>query len=174
MDIIKKDYFSKKYYLKGDAQFPNNETRPIILYKRILNLPLILPGRSVKRLFKRNNWLNAWRGGIYNYHHYHSNTYEVLGVYKGKTTIQLGGDEGVSLIIGRGDVLIIPAGVAHKNLKSGNTIKCVGAYPNGKKFDMNYGLDEERPKADENILKTPLPSSDPVLGFISEVENYWK
>lgn len=173
MDIIKKDYFLKKYYLKDNGKFPNS-TLPVLLYKRVFHLPLIMAGWYIKKIFKKNNWTNAWRGGIYNYHHYHSNTHEVLGVYKGKTTVLLGGENGVKANIVRGDVLIIPAGVAHKNLKPNNDFKCVGAYPEGKKFDMNYGWKGERPQADENIKQVPLPLQDPILGLEGEMKNYWK
>jgi uncharacterized protein YjlB len=39
----------------------------------------------------------------------------------------------------KGDVLLIPAGVAHKNVGASIDFKCVGAYPGGKEFDINLG-----------------------------------
>lgn len=87
-----------------------------------------------------------------------------MGVYKGKTTLQLGGENGIKLDISRGDVLIIPAGVAHKNLGAEADVKCVGAYPNGVQFDMRYGKTEDRPAADLTIKNIPKPERDPVRG----------
>lgn len=161
------------YYLKDDGQFPNS-AYPVLLYKGILNLTLFRPAKFIETLFKENGWHNFWRAGIYEYNHYHSNTHEALGVYKGKTTLLIGGKNGIKLKIQKGDVLIIPAGVAHRNLNAENSVKCVGAYPNGLSYDMKYGKPEERPLADINIKKTPVDIKDPVFGRITGIPKYWK
>jgi uncharacterized protein YjlB len=153
----------ERFELKDDGIFPNNKL-PALLYKGVLNIPFLFPATHVKNLFKKNNWTNAWAFGIYEYHHYHSTTHEVLGVYEGKTTLQLGGDNGVKIDIEKGDVLVIPAGVAHKNLGKEKDVNCVGAYPNGMDYDMNYGKPGERPQTDENIKAVPIPATDPVYG----------
>ena len=57
----------------------------------------------------------------------------------------LGGDGGLTTELGKGDVVVIPAGVAHKNLGSSADFACVGAYPDGRSYDMNYGNEDERP-----------------------------
>src|SRR6185312_3841358 len=101
--------------LKDDGRFPNSKL-PALLYKGILKIPFLFPATYVRNLFRKNNWSNAWDFGIFEYHHYHSTTHEVLGVYNGKTKLQLGGDDGIAVILEKGDVLVIPAGVAHKNL----------------------------------------------------------
>jgi uncharacterized protein YjlB len=110
----------------------------------------------VKRLFKKNNWHNAWVHGVFEYHHYHSITHEVLGVIKGESTLQLGGELGAKVHVRRGDVLVIPAGVAHRNLGRENQLK-VG----------------ERPRADRNIAKVTLPAHDPVFGDNAGLVKYW-
>lgn len=161
------------YYLKDDGVFPNS-ILPVLLYKGILDLPIILPSNYITKLFKQNNWSNSWKNGIFEYHHYHSVTHEVLGVYKGVTTLQLGGEKGIKIKIEKGDVLIIPAGVAHKNLGKQNKIKCVGAYPGGKDYDMNYGKEGERPQTDENIKHLSLPQQDPVFGLQGGIKTYWE
>lgn len=172
MNALKNNYIIEKYYLKDNGIFPNSSL-PVILYKNVLQLG-ILPFSTIRRLFRLNNWTNSWKNGIFNYHHYHSITHEVLGVYRGKTTLLLGGAEGVKIEIEKGDVLIIPAGVAHKNLESQDQIKCVGAYPQGKEYDMNYGRMEERPQTDRNIKKVPTPQKDPIFGLDGGIINYWK
>lgn len=163
----------EKHYLKDDGIFPNN-VLPVLLYKSVLELPLLLPSNYIKTIFAINNWSNAWTNGIFEYHHYHSTTHEVLGVYKGATTLQLGGDNGIKIKIEKGDVLIIPAGVAHKNLEKQNNIKCVGAYPGGKDYDINYGKMGERPQTDKNIKQVPIPSQDPIFGLQGGIKDYWK
>src|SRR3954469_8232421 len=124
-----KKYFTEyPYVLKDDGIFPNSDL-PVLFYKNVLDLPAVFPGTFVENLFRENNWRNSWKSGIFEYHHYHSITHEVIGCYKGKTTLQLGGENGVTLTVEKGDVLIIPAGVAHKNLGKEDDIACVGAYP---------------------------------------------
>ena len=152
------------HYLKDDGTFPNNEKIPLTVYKNVIDLSSGNPASIVEEVFDQNNWGNSWRNGIYSYHHYHSTAHEVLGIYSGTAKVQLGGPEGVKLNVEAGDVIIIPAGVAHKNLGSSNDFACVGAYPPGQNFDMNYGKEGERPKADNNIKKMPDPANDPVFG----------
>ena len=105
----------QQFFVKDDGVFPNNSL-PIILYPRVLDLPPLFPGVAIRKLFQRNDWGNNWKQGIYTYHHYHSITHEVLGVCKGETLLLLGGEQGISIYIEEGDVLVIPAGVAHINL----------------------------------------------------------
>ena len=162
------------YYISDDGVFPNNNTLPVLFYKSILTLPKIFPAWGIKNLFKSNGWSNSWKDSIYDYHHYHSITHEVLGVYKGKTKVQLGGDYGIELTLEKGDVLIIPAGVAHKNLTPKNTFKCIGAYPGGMKYDIKTGEQDERPDTDEKIQEVPVPATDPVFGEKGELQNNWK
>ncbi|WP_250123845.1 cupin domain-containing protein [Chroococcidiopsis sp. CCMEE 29] len=65
-------------------------------------------------------------------HHYHSTAHEVLGISRGKAAVRLGGDaRGQTFEVRAGDVIIIPAGVAHKNLDSSSDFLVVGAYPLG-------------------------------------------
>ena len=124
-------------------------------------------------IFSKNNWANSWKSGIFEYHHYHSITHEVLGVYEGETTVLLGGEQGAEIKLEKGDVLVIPAGVAHKNLGKENQLKCVGAYPNGKNYDINYGNAGERPRTDHNIAAVPVPDTDPVYGAGKGLTEAW-
>jgi uncharacterized protein YjlB len=87
--------------------------------------------------------------------------------------VQLGGDNGVLISIGAGDVIIIPAGVAHKNMGSSDDFGVVGAYPAGQNWDMNYGKGHERPQADKNIARVPLPEKDPVFGAGGPLGQHW-
>jgi uncharacterized protein YjlB len=167
-----KYYTVRKYLLKPEGNIPNSPL-PVIHYKRIIELPFFFPASYLRSLFKKNNWKNCWTSGIFEYDHYHSVTHEVMGVYKGKTTLQLGGKNGIKIKIEKGDVLIIPAGVAHRNLKKENAVKCVGAYPNGKNYDMNYGEKKELTRAIKNIKKVKMPKRDPVFGKTEGIIKFW-
>lgn len=152
----------KTYYFKDDGKIPNNSL-PLIIHKNVFTQGGEEAAAMLEENFKSNNWKNSWRNGVHDFHHYHSNTHEVLGVYSGKALLQLGGEEGEKLEVAAGDIIIIPAGVGHKNLKSEN-FKIVGAYPDGREYDMNYGKEGERPAADNNISKIPIPDTDPFFG----------
>lgn len=150
-----------KQVLKDDGQFPNS-TLPVLIYKGALTLPGEHAAKIIEDIFEKNNWTDSGRDGIYDYHHYHSITHEVLGVYSGNTVIQLGGPNGITQLIEKGDIIIIPAGVAHKNIGPETDFKCVGAYPCGSDYDIKKGEPPDRPGADMNIKKVSLPGNDPV------------
>ncbi len=152
--------------------FPGNSL-PVLFYKQALSLPLFFKGRRIEALFSRNGWTNAWRSGVFTYHHYHSTTHEVLGFYLGSTTLLLGGEKGHRIKVEKGDMLIIPAGVAHKNLGKEDQIRCVGAYPDGRDYDINTGQLGERPFTDQTISCLPIPGSDPLSGANQGVAQIW-
>ncbi|HEX4372254.1 MAG TPA: cupin domain-containing protein [Puia sp.] len=167
-----KFYDPQKIYCADDGVFLNS-VFPALLYSNVLNLPFLFPGNFIKNIFELNKWSNAWKAGMFTYHHYHSNTHEVLGVYSGKTKIVLGGESGNMIEIKKGDVLIIPAGMAHKNLGSENQVGIIGAYPDGKNYDIKYGRKDERQEAEINIQNVPMPETDPVWGAFLGLVKIW-
>jgi uncharacterized protein YjlB len=138
-----------------------------------LVLPEAGPATVFEALFGANQWGASWRNGVYGYHHYHSTAHEVLGVYGGAAQVQFGGERGLVLRVGPGDVVIIPAGVAHKNLGASQDFRVVGAYPRGQRWDMCYGKPGERPRADQNIARVPVPEADPVYGSDGPLIEHW-
>ena len=161
-----------QHLLKDDGVFPNS-IHPVLVYKNVLQLKDGNHPKIVEDVFESNNWKNTWRNDVLTLHHYHSVTHEVLGVYSGKCHIRLGGDEGIEFEINKGDVLILPAGVAHKNVGCSEDFKCVGAYPDGVDYDMNYGKAGERPATDHNIAQVEVPAFDPVFGKDGPLPELW-
>lgn len=159
--------------LEENGQFPNNPKLPLLLYKGALHLHPDDEPECILELFEKNGWTNGWKDGIYDYHHYHSNTHEVLGIFCGTAEVQFGGPEGICAELNRGDVVVIPAGVAHRRLNSSGDFLCVGAYPGGRDYDINYGKEGERPAADETIGSVPLPHNDPLYGKNGPVAEHW-
>ena len=159
--------------IKPNDVFPNNAL-PVLHYRNVINFRLFFAAFRVKQLFRKNGWTNNWRAGIFEYDHYHSTTHEAMAVIKGKTTLLLGGKGGKKLDIVAGDVIIIPAGVAHCNLGKENDVVCIGGYPQGKDFDMKYGHPGERPAADRIIENLGIPRKDPVFGSTDGIIRYWK
>jgi uncharacterized protein YjlB len=154
------------------GEFPGSPL-PVVLYKQLLRLPRIFKPAYVKMLFGSNGWSNSWDSGVFTYHHYHSTTHEVLGFYEGSTRLQLGGENGQKIEVGKGDVLIIPAGVAHKNLGREFQVKCIGAYPGGREYDIKTGKSGERPGTDRTIAALPRPESDPLFGKEIGIVGLW-
>jgi uncharacterized protein YjlB len=155
------------HLLTDDGTYPNNRELPLLAYQGALCLAEQPPEGAavlIEALIRANGWGGSWRNGVYGYHHYHSTAHEVLGVCSGTVEVQFGGQDGVVVSIARGDVVIIPAGVAHKNQNASRDFYVVGAYPRGQHPDMNYGRAGERPRADEIIARVPLPTLDPIYG----------
>lgn len=174
MKIRRTAYFVNSYLLHDDGIFPNNSALPVIHYKNIFTIPFLFPSRAIKKHFACNGWGNAWKNSVFDFHHYHSTTHEVLGAYKGHAEIQLGGDQGPIIIFEVGDVIVIPAGVAHKRLDPKAMLKCVGAYPDGRRADLQLGAKSERPETDNSIQMVPLPRKDPVFGADGELMFQWR
>jgi uncharacterized protein YjlB len=162
-----------RHLFTDDGQFPNNALLPLLVYQKVLQLPATEAGKKVEKIFEDNDWTNSWQNGVYDYHHYHSTAHEVLGIFRGSARIQFGGPSGKAVLLEQGDVVIIPAGVAHKSIDVYDDFTCVGAYPRGQDYDMNYGKAEEHKQALENIRSLSLPATDPVYGREGPLLTNW-
>lgn len=161
-----------QFQFEDDGKIPNS-VFPLIVYKRAFPFPDYLD-EVMEEAFAKNNWTNAWRNGVYDYHHYHSITHEVLGIYKGSAALQLGGEHGEIVNVTTGDVILIPAGTGHKKISSTDDFAVLGAYPDGMDYDLMKGEEGERAGADERIAKVPFPDYDPVLGDQCGIIEFWK
>jgi uncharacterized protein YjlB len=175
MKIINTNPHIKIYHFKENNFFPNN-TLPLIMYKKAFLVPLQknVAADNIQKIFIKNKWGNSWRNGIYDFHHYHSNTHECIAVAYGNAKVIFGGPGKRSLLIKQGDVVIIPGGVGHKCLTASKDFLCIGGYPGGKEYDIKLGTKEEKAKATERIKKLSIPSRDPVFGNEGFLKVYWK
>lgn len=164
----------KTFYTKENKPFPNNPL-PVLYYSKVvvnlINEPD--PAQSVLDLFEKNDYTNGWVNGIFSYHHFHSNTHEVLACIAGKATVQLGGPDTQSYSFSKGDVLLLPAGVAHKRIAASQDFKIVGAYPEGLEPDMQNGGAENYESIKQAITSVQLPKKDPVEGANGAVAKHW-
>jgi len=159
----------EQHVFADDGIFPNSKL-PVLVYKRALAKS---GAPAFEELFESNRWSAAWRNGLYAVHHYHSTAHEALGIYQGWVRARLGGDKGTVLTLEAGDILVIPAGVAHRNDGASADFKVVGAYPVGTGPDMQYGKPGERPGTDGNIAGVPRPAADPVHGKSGPLMRLW-
>ena len=113
-------------------------------------------------LFAANGWGGAWVNGVFDFHHFHSTSHEVLAVIAGSARLELGGPQGESFDVAAGDVLVLPAGTGHRRAAADSGFRVVGAYPRGQEdYDLLRAADAA---ARQRIAALGPPPSDPVGG----------
>lgn len=155
--------------------YPNSEL-PILIYEDVLNNELDndYSAEDVLNFFENNGYEHGWIGVIADRHHFHSNAHEALACTHGEVTVLLGGQNGEITTLRKGDVILLPAGTAHKRLDGSNNFEIVGAYPsNGENFDMQDGDASDYEAIKENIRNVGRPLTDPVTGNPGDMEEYW-
>lgn len=157
-------------YFADDGRFPNSPL-PVVIYRQAVTAD-VTP-EALEALFDGNGWPSQWRAGVYDYDHYHSTAHECLGIAAGSATLRLGGPEGGSFEVRAGDVLVLPAGTAHRCEGADQDFLVVGAYPPGQSWDVLRGDAADRPHADLRIARVPLPTTDPVGGQGGPVLEKW-
>jgi uncharacterized protein YjlB len=163
----------EQHLFADDGIVPNNPHLALVVYRGVLDT-----GRDAaaecEQLFARNGWSGGWRGGVYPYHHYHTTAHEALGVVAGSARVRLGGEDGTLVDIAAGDVVVIPAGVAHKGEAASPDLVIVGAYPEGRGPDLQVAGKGDRKAALANIAGVPLPAEDPVYGRGGPLVARWR
>lgn len=155
----------------GDAGgVPNNPNLPVLIY------PGAVPGdaSAIADRFRANGWGGTWAWTVFDYHHYHPASHEVLGVASGRAELMLGGPEGTIVEVSAGDVVVLPAGTGHRRVTSSPDFQVVGAYPHGQEDpEIVHAPDGRRADHLARIARTPLPESDPVSGGPGPLLSAW-
>jgi uncharacterized protein YjlB len=171
MGDLEKGLKVETYRFGDDGTVPNNRL-PLVVYRGVL-----AEGgdraAACEAMFARNGWPGAWRNGIYGHHHYHSTAHEVLGIVSGNAQVRLGGDGGKTVELRAGDVVVIPAGVAHKREAASADLLVIGSYPQGQSPDHCRAEPRAHDKAPRRIATVPLPAADPVTGRMEPLLEYW-
>src|SRR4051795_9540378 len=141
----------------GDM-IPNHPSFVVLLYRGTD----LVDARVARERFAEHGWGGSWVDGVFDFHHFHSTSHEVLAVVAGNATLELGGPQGRAFEVAAGDVLVLPAGTGHRRAAAGGGFTVVGAYPAGQEdYDL---LREADDAARERIAALPVPSRDPVGG----------
>jgi uncharacterized protein YjlB len=156
-----KDIEPERLSFEDDGIIPNNQRLRALLYRGALKEADAL---DFKQRFEENGWSNSWQNGIFDYHHFHSNAHEVLGIARGWVKVRLGGANGQSVRIEKGDVVVLPAGTGHKCEARSGDLLVVGAYDGGRDWDICRGATQDKKKVRSNITSVPDPERDPVTG----------
>jgi uncharacterized protein YjlB len=162
---------AQKLMFERNGWVPNNPRLPVLVYPKAIAIQGDDPAALFEQTFSANGWPPQWRYGIYDFHHYHTEGHEVLGVASGQARLMLCGPDGLVLEVCAGDVLLLPAGTGHCNLESSDDFLVVGAYPPGQHADIC----RETPSAAQlqAIDTLPFPDQDPVQGAHGAVSEYW-
>ncbi len=151
-----------------------NDKLPLLIYQQAVPGNTANTDSYLTDLFARNGWPVQWRYQIFTFTHYHSNTHELLGVSQGHATVQLGGETGPTATVQQGDVILIPAGVGHKQLSASDDFEVLGAYPNGLSPDLYHDDPSKLTETRQNIARVAMPATDPVTGVQGGIKQRWQ
>jgi len=158
-----------------DGETPNNPRLPLVVYRAAVNLAGAPdPAAPFERAFARHGWSDGWRNGIHPFLHFHTATHEVLGIARGRATVEFGGAKGQVLTVETGDVVVLPAGTGHRRIAASGDLLVVGAYPRNASFDQKRPGQVDHEKAVSAIARVPLPEMDPVHGPEGPLMTLWK
>ncbi len=146
-----------------------NSPLPLLVYRGVLPAD----AAAIERAFAANGWSNAWRNGIFSFHHFHSIAHEVLGIASGHADVMFGGPGGQLVRVTAGDVVVIPAGVGHCNRGQSADLMVVGAYPGGSDYDICRGDPADHARAKAAVAVVALPAADPVAGANGPLGRLW-
>ena len=159
----------RAFTFDDDGVIPNSGL-PLLVYDQAVPAD----AAAIEGVFAANGWPPAWRNGVHPFHHFHSSAHEVLGVARGEVSVLFGGATGKVLTIRAGDVVVVPAGVAHCNQGQSSDLLIVGAYPdNGADPDLRRGKVAEHAAAVRCIAAVKTPRTDPVAGSAGPLLELW-
>jgi uncharacterized protein YjlB len=134
---------------------PNHPRFEVLLYRGV-------DVSDVQGLFAAHGWGGSWVNGVFDFHHFHSTSHEVLAVIAGSAVLELGGPQGEAFEVTAGDVVVLPAGTGHRRASASGDFRVVGAYPAGQEdYDL---LREADDAARARIESLDAPPDDPVGG----------
>ncbi|KAK5129089.1 hypothetical protein LTR08_003909 [Meristemomyces frigidus] len=140
--------------------------KPLLIYRAAFP-PLTTAAQIETHLRSTGVVEPAWRYSMYATSHFHSTSHEVLAISRGGARLLFGGEGNAGAVevgVGEGDVVVVPAGVAHRLVEEREGgFEMVGCYPKGYSWDMCYGKRGEEAKI-EKIRTLPWFERDPVYG----------
>lgn len=157
-----------RYQIPAHNLTPNTsiQKKPLLIYHSAFEPARASASTIESHLASVGAVTPQWRYTMYSTTHFHSNTHEVLCISNGRARLCFGGEDNegrVEPTVGKGDVVVVPAGVGHRLLEDFGGFEMVGSYPPGKQWDMCYGREEEEGKV-KGIKGVEWFMRDPIYG----------
>ncbi|ORY61369.1 uncharacterized protein BCR38DRAFT_439984 [Pseudomassariella vexata] len=183
----------EQYHIKPTPHCPNNRL-PVLVYRGVLPTPL--DEGTASEALQLNGWVKKGTWGTITVKHFHPNTHECYGIFQGASELVFGeggADEsgkGIRCHVRAGDVVVVPAGVAHASVateEEGGTqnesgdghkpYKYIGVYPEGAphwRSELgNRMLSSEDEDLTNEVASVAAPSADPVYGPHGPLMDIW-
>ncbi|KAL4762859.1 cupin domain-containing protein [Aspergillus foveolatus] len=166
------------YFLLPTPYAPNSQL-PVLHYRNVLPSPL--SEETVTRFLTANQWEKRGTWGHIPVRHFHPNSHECYGIFRGSSKLLLGagaGDVagGLELSVQAGDVIALPAGTAHSCVESSENYQYIGVYPQGcprwRNEMGNRPIDLRLLR--EETERVAMPEADPVYGAGGPLLALWK
>jgi uncharacterized protein YjlB len=155
-----------------DGVIPNSRF-PVLLYRAVLPAQADRAA-AFESLFSSHAWPAQWQAQVFDYHHYHSNAHEVMGIANGQARLMLGGPSGQEIDVNAGDVVVLPAGTGHCSLQQSADFLVVGAYPRGQEdYDIQRAEPANHDPSVRRIAQVACPEADPVHGSAGTLMELW-
>ncbi len=149
---------------------PNNPALPVVLIRGAFDGA---DGEAIRDRIEANGWGGTWIWTVFDYHHFHPNAHEALVATAGEADLALGGPEGSTVAIARGDCIILPAGTGHKLLRSSEDFRVCGAYPPGQEDFETLRRGAAGGNVADRIAAVARPSTDPTTGGAGPLLDAW-
>ncbi|KAH8702350.1 hypothetical protein BGW36DRAFT_372663 [Talaromyces proteolyticus] len=165
------------YFLQSTVYAPNSSL-PVLHYRNVLPYPAT--EENVTSFLTAHKWEKRGTWGHIPTRHFHPNSHECYGIFRGSSTIVLGvggGDEsgGLRVRVQAGDVIVLPAGTAHSMADSTEDYRYIGVYPEGCPRWRNELGEKPISLADlrKEIQSVGFPKQDPVFGTHGPMMRLW-
>ena len=158
--------------IQENGGIPNNPRLPAVVMPSVV--PPDTSSESVRGILEGNGWAGSWVWTVYDFHHFHPASHEVLVCVSGRATLRIGGPEGPEVEVTPGDAVVLPAGFGHRRIRSEDDFAVVGAYPAGQE-NPEIIRQSEVPidTARSRVAATPLPDRDPLSGREGLLMKVW-
>ncbi|HKK17508.1 MAG TPA: hypothetical protein VJ952_02405 [Opitutales bacterium] len=161
------------YHFDPGEGHSNHSDLPVLLYGGVLGTEDDLEA-ALKRVFSENGWDDFHRRRVSNKNQFHLRSHEVLGVIEGSALLLLGGAAGKKIELCKNDLLLLPAGTAHRLIMGSSNFRAVSAVPEGQEEDklLNEG-DFPAKYCLQVVQATPRPTTDPYFGHKGPLFDFW-
>ncbi|KAH8663444.1 hypothetical protein BGZ60DRAFT_411325 [Tricladium varicosporioides] len=173
-----KNIVPEEYYLKPTPYVPNSDL-PVLVYRNVLPKPH--EEDSTTKFLEGNNWEKRGTWGTIKIRHFHPNTHECYGIFRGSSILLIGEGHsdtsgGAEIYVSAGDVIVLPAGTAHSSINSTGNYRYVGVYPKGcPRWRNELGRKPMVGQAiREEVKAVGVPGYDPVTGTDVPLPRLWR